>query len=271
MRSLKIIILLAPLLIASPSVNISSSSQHIGTVTGAECTKDSGIMKKEQRRLETFSKVAIDLPAEVSITCTDKQSLTIEADEALMPQISSEVHDGTLYLTIKGSVCTESSIRMQIEMESLSEVDAGATSEVALTCDKIADHTRIVVQDAASLSLKGSARHLDFDLQDNGELRSATIDTEKLDITASGTASITLKGRCASMHIGLEDSTSFEGQGLITKAITIETSGTAEAAVTAKEHLEASSQDASSITYFGQPQQLRVHTSEISEIVSSER
>ncbi len=99
------------------------------------CGTCSGPMVTESRPVGDFDTIAIDLPAEVIIDCACcAPSLTICAQEDLLEQIHSRVHDGRLclHLSEHTSIPSGNSIVIRARTQCVREIEASGTVHVEL-------------------------------------------------------------------------------------------------------------------------------------------
>src|SRR4030095_14010684 len=69
-----------------------------GCVGDFVTVKGSGIARQESRQVHDFSEMSLSGSGEVFIEQTGKESLTIEADDNLLPYLETEVQGGALTL-----------------------------------------------------------------------------------------------------------------------------------------------------------------------------
>ena len=70
---------------------------NIGTDAGGGIA-GSGVISTESRQVADFNAISIEYPGQITIQQGKSESLEIEAEDNLLPQLTSEVRNGTLYL-----------------------------------------------------------------------------------------------------------------------------------------------------------------------------
>ena len=58
----------------------------------------SGVVRSESREVADFNAISVDYPAEITIRQDSSEALEIEAEDNLLPQLTTEVRNGTLHL-----------------------------------------------------------------------------------------------------------------------------------------------------------------------------
>ena len=74
----------------------------------------SGNMESESRSVSGFTAIKLTGSGEVTIDQTGTDSLTIEADDNVLPKVTSNVVDGTLMLGVEGNVSSSTPIKFVV-------------------------------------------------------------------------------------------------------------------------------------------------------------
>lgn len=209
------------------------SFNGFGSVAG------SGVIKTEERTLPEFTSVSIDYPADIVIQQGDKQSVTVEADDNFLPQLSTRVSGSVLYIdntepNHAKRVYPTTAVRIRITVKELSEVTFPMAGDVRIE-NLETDSLRVIVNGAGKLVLDHlSAGTLDIELDGAG------------DITASGTAN--------RLTLDISGVGSFKGADLSTKSARVAISGAGNATVWVANELTANIDGVGSVNYYGSPQ-----------------
>ncbi|MBV6394744.1 MAG: hypothetical protein HFACDABA_00311 [Anaerolineales bacterium] len=203
---------------------------------GAE--RGSGAIKTETRSVSGFDKIDIDYPADVVIQQGASESLMIEADENLLPQLVSEVRDGTLHIenrehNFKKRVNPSQIVRITITVRELREVDFSTAGELTLT------------------GLKGKA--LSVFLSGAGNVTLNNLELEKLTASLSGAGEFTTSGSASELSLTISGFGSFNSPNLKTETADIQISGAGSATLRVEKTLDASISGAGSVNYYGSP------------------
>jgi len=186
------------------------------TVTGmGPVINGSGSLKVEVRPVTAFSAIRLsDVDARVVIERTGTESLEVTADDNLVSLFTSEVRDGTLYLSV--------------------EKDRSLSGRRPLF--------RVTVNDLRQLGVSGS-----------GTVEATRLDGEQLAMSISGSGDITAAGRTEDVTISIGGSGSCNAAGLIAKRAKVAVRGSGDATVNAQDELEAIVAGSGSIWYVGSP------------------
>ena len=87
--------------------------------------RGSGKLATESRTISGFTRIVVNGSGDAQITLGDSESLSIEAEDNILPLITSDVVNGTLTLGFKNntSVSTTRPIRFTITVKSLNSIE----------------------------------------------------------------------------------------------------------------------------------------------------
>ena len=153
----------------------------------------SGQVKSETRQVSGFTKIDLSGTGEVSIEQGDAESLTIEADDNVLPRLTSEVSDSTLKLGKKrwNSLRTKNPIRYRVtvkELTALSVSGAGSVNAKGMTLQTL----RLEISGSGVVNLSGSAVEQDIEVSGSGRYDAAELPSQKVtaDISGSGQVAV---------------------------------------------------------------------------------
>ncbi len=178
--------------------------------------RGSGIAKTESREAAGFSAISSKSIGKITIQQTGKESLTITADDNILPLLESRVADNVLYLTMKKdtSFTPTKPIEFVVEVKSLEDlkIDGVGSMEVK--------------------DIQGKQLSIDFD----------------------GVGSMTIAGRVDVLTLNLAGVGSFQGENLQVRQATVRHSGVGSAVVNVSEKLDVTVSGVGSVEYIGSPQ-----------------
>jgi hypothetical protein len=195
---------------------------------GSACTSDcvsvngdgptingSGTLKTEVRPVDKFTAIRLaGVGGNLVVERTGAESLTVTADDNLVSVFTSEVKDGTLYLSVaKG--------------KSLSGKQPVY---------------RVTVNDLRQLDVRGS-----------GTIDATKLDGDALSMAISGSGTANVAGRADDLTVSISGSGSFNAAGLTAKHAKVVVSGSGELTVNASDELDAKVSGSGSIWYIGSP------------------
>ncbi|MFI5278118.1 MAG: head GIN domain-containing protein [Ktedonobacterales bacterium] len=201
-------------LLALVALGLAMSVTGCGIV-GLGTTKGSGSVKAESRAVSGFTRVRLSGAGILNIAQTGTESLTISAEDNLLPVLTSDVSDGTLTLGVK-------------QGQSISP-----TKPITYT---------LTVKQLTAFDLSGAA-----------SINAVNIKTDTLTISCSGAGAMTITGSAQSQSVTISGSGSYNAREFQTADSTVKISGIGSATVSASQTLNATISGAGSVTYYGSP------------------
>jgi Putative auto-transporter adhesin, head GIN domain len=178
--------------------------------------RGSGIIKTESREVTTFSSIAFKSVGKLKIQQNGKESLTISAEDNILPILESSVSDQTLYI----SNVNESSINPTKPIEFVVEVKS-----------------------LENLNIDGV-----------GSIEAKDIQGKRLSVSLDGVGKVAIAGNVDVLELNLDGVGSFNGEELKAKQATVRNKGVGSAVVNVSEELNATVLGIGSIEYVGSPQ-----------------
>ena len=187
----------------------------LALVAGCGSTKGSGVVKTESRTVSGFEAVRLEGSGDVTITQTGSESLTIEADDNILPKLTSDVVDGTLVLGVKKD-------------ETISP-----SHPIKYT---------VTVAKLTGIALAGS-----------GNIDARPITTGTLSVDLSGSGNTTVQGQAMSQAVSIAGSGNYRGQDFATGSAKVDISGSGSVTVRVQDTLDVRIAGSGSVTYYGDP------------------
>ena len=228
----------------SPQWSFGFGDSFTGSIPG------SGKLITETRQVEGIQSISIPYPAEVTIQQGAAESITIQAEDNLVPQLTTKVENGNL--VIKNGVTDWSKrvsarlpVRITIVVKDLREVNLSGAGSVKIGALKT---------QALSLNISGA-----------GSISLEQLDTPRLDCHLSGAGNINASGTAADLQIVISGVGSFDGAKLISKSANARISGAGSATLHPSDDLNAEISGTGSIRYYGSPN-IRQHVSGVGSV-----
>jgi hypothetical protein len=200
----------------------------------------SGAIQTETREPGAFEAIAIEYPgAEIIVQQGEEETVELEADDNLLPQLSTEVLSGTL--TIKN-----------VETDWNSMVDPSKAVKINITVRDL--NTIVLSAPVGDLEVNDlQAGTLNLVVSGGAQVRLNGIQVDVLDSVLSGAGDIQASGTADEVTLILSGLGDFNAADLQSKKADIELSGMGGATVRVEEELSATITGAGSIQYFGNP------------------
>ncbi len=185
-----------------------------GSGSGTKQGSGSGNVTRETRSVSGFSEVALSGIGNLTIRQTGSESLTIEAEDNVIPYIDTTVENNRLSITTRNMIPTPT---QPINYE-------------------------LTVKDLSALQLLGA-----------GTIDASGISTDSLNATASGAGNMRVAGKVNSQDVTVLGAGSYQAGDLQSKQAKINISGAGNAIVNVSDELDAAISGAGSVEYIGNP------------------
>ena len=186
----------------------------------------SGQAKTEARQLAPFTAVEVKCATTINITVQGLREFEISGDDNIVPLITTEVRDNTLYIAADKDYDPKNKVQINISMPELAKFVFAGAGEATLSRVR-GDQVVIVASGAGEVRASGHPR--------------------QADITLSGAGRVDAKDLLAE----------------ITKATS---TGVGEMNVYASEQLDASTAGVGAINYYGNPKIVNKHAGGVGQI-----
>jgi hypothetical protein len=183
---------------------------------GGGATTASGSATSESRTVSGFTTVQLGGIGEVRIQQTGTESLTVTADAAVLPLVTSEVSGGVLRLGVKDNTSFDDRARIIYT---------------------------VTARDLAGLDLGGS-----------GTMNATGITTSALTVRIAGSGAVTTAGSADSQTVDMAGSGAYHGLGLLTTTSTVRSAGSGSVEVAARDRLDVTILGSGTVAYSGSPQ-----------------
>ena len=187
-----------------------------GRVGSHEGPTASGTTVTETRDVSGFTQVKLSGFGTLHIAQTGTESLTISADESVMPYLTSDVINGTLEL--------------------------GAKARLSFKLNARPVYT-VTVKSLEGIQLTGA-----------GAITAADIRASAFSVAISGAGDLTISGGAQSQSVKISGAGNYNAKDFATDETEVKISGAGNAHVSASQTLNAAISGAGVVTYYGSPQ-----------------
>lgn len=184
--------------------------------TGGDQVVGSGVVVTESRTVSGFDSVALGGVGQLIMEPGASETLTITAEDNILPLLESDVRDGTLSLGPR------------------SGTPFSSTRDIVY---------RLTFRDMRSIAVSGVTT-----------TTAAGIDTDLLTIVASGVTTIGISGTADRQDVTVSGTSTYLAEDLATRITTLTISGSARVVVHASERLEGQVSGSATVEYVGNPQ-----------------
>ena len=193
-----------------------------------------GNIKTQSRDVKAFKSFNVSGGYDVYLQKGDKEALTIEADENLLPIIISEVKDSVLNVYNQHTILRSKKQKLIITCPNLSSIElSGATDLKGDSCF-VMNNLKINVSGAAKIDLNVIVSELKTDV--------------------SGSAELIFAGKAKEFSTSLSGAGKIKADNLEAKNCSIEISGMGEAKVNVSDKLDVTISGMGQVEYIGNPE-----------------
>lgn len=191
------------------SVQGSSSSSSGTTAQGSSETTS------ESRDVSGFEEVELKAIGDLYIQQGDSESLTVEAEEDVLPKIRTKVKNNRLIIAPKRNTSINTTEPINYEL---------------------------TLKDLTGLEVSGS-----------GDVQAEDISTDELAVTINGTGDVEISGKADSQNVEISGSGDYTAEDLESKQAKVDVGGTGSAIVNVSDELDARVSGTGSVEYIGDP------------------
>lgn len=205
----------------------------------ANVTRGSGKVTTENRAVNDFRSVVLAGVGDMTIMQSDSESLTITAEDNLIPLITSEVKNGVLTVGVKPglaetSILPTQPIKYELHVKNLDSLELSGAGNITAPALK--------------------TENLKLDSSGAGAITLNQLDLKNLIATLSGAGALKVNGQGDSQSITLSGLGAYEAGDFKTKTASVNISGAGGATVWATDALDGKISGAGGISYYGSPQ-----------------
>ncbi len=197
--------------------------------------RGSGNVVTETREVSDFDALEIEYPAHVIVKQGNQESLKIEAEDNLLPNLKTEVRNGTLEIFYKREngkhVNPTETVTITIVARDLTDVEFNSAGELII--EKLKTN-------ALEVSLNGA-----------GNLELNEIEVSELSVSLNGAGSMNASGTADDLDLSINGFGDFKGADLHSKVARVDISGAGSATVWVDDNLNAGISGAGSVNYYG--------------------
>jgi hypothetical protein len=210
--------------------------ESIAPQDGDDAVVGSGTVVVESRTVPEFTGVVIAGEGSVVLVQADQPSLILRTDDNLVPLVTTDVRDGTLYID---------------RVDGVSDIDptAGVRLEIA------APDIRLVgITGAGSIEVDGLvAEELSILMDGAGSMNLAAIEATTLVVNGSGAGLMTVAGTVVTQEVFVSGTVGYQAGDLASDSAIVETNSVSNVVVWAADSLEYLVRGLGNLAYYGNP------------------
>ena len=149
----------------------------------------SGNAKSEKRELGPFTAVEVKCAATVNVNSQGSRSVEIRSDDNIVPLITTEVKNNTLYISSTKEYSPRNKMQIDISTPDLTRFVFAGAGDVDISNIKN-DRLEIVVSGAGSLNAAGETKEADITLSGAGSVNARSLLAQKAKAVSTGVGTI---------------------------------------------------------------------------------
>jgi len=248
------------------TVLIFSANLSIAQIRG------NGNVVSQKRIVAPFTSIKVNNSIDVYITEGSSNTITVRADENLLPIVTTKVSDGVLVISNSKSFRNAEVLEVHVVMKSIDRLTSSGSGDIY--CKEEVPGNDILVQLSGSGDLEAdfAAKNLDMKLNGSGDaeisgvrgqlkiyitgsgdVEAEDLQLEKCKIRIMGSGDVELKGNAVLFTVEQSGSGDVNAYNLKAVDVNINNSGSGDIVVNAIENLEVRLNGSGDVTYTGSP------------------
>jgi hypothetical protein len=200
--------------------------------------RGSGMVLSQNRPVTDFDSIEINYPAELTVRQGISPSVTVDAEDNLLPQLDTRVSGKTLIIENNQRDWTKrvsptKSVKITIIVKNLQNIDFSSAGTLRVE--------------------KFQTDRLELNISGAGTVNLTDLTATSLSVNLSGAGSISAAGSTDALEVDISGLGSFQGGDLASKTARIGISGAGSATVWVKNDLNAQISGTGSVKYYGSP------------------
>lgn len=151
--------------------------------------KGSGNAAVEKREVAGFKGVDVGGAFNVEVVAGKEFSVEVEADDNLLPLITTRVEGGVLHIGSEKSISPRSQLRVRISAPDIDNLDTSGASKISLTGVKNSA-LNVSSSGASKISVEGSTGTLTVDVSGASNIDASSLQAENANVDASGASHV---------------------------------------------------------------------------------
>ncbi|MGK5048056.1 head GIN domain-containing protein [Janthinobacterium sp. GB4P2] len=195
----------------------------------------SGKLQKQTREVGSFHGVALSVQGTVELRIGNTDSVTIEADDNILPLIETVVENGTLRIrpARRNTIFRQSNLTIVIQARQVERISVGGSGSITAT------------------GLR--AEKLRFDVGGSGSIDARDLDSRMTSISIGGSGNFKASGKTEQLTASVGGSGNIQAGRLAAREVQVSIGGSGEAEVWAKDDLTISIGGSGEVSYYGDP------------------
>ncbi len=230
------------------------------------CETGSGAITTESRTVSGFTRIIIDVPADVYLHRDSSFSLDIKAQESLLEWIDTDVTGDLLEIRNDRCFTNTKTIRIDVYLPSIEGIEVVGSGDVYGLDAFASSKLDLEIRGSGSIELEASADEVTVTITGSGDA-DLSLDTDLMTSKITGSGDLLLDGDATVHSIKVEGSGEVQAFNLLTSETEIVISGSGDVEVHADSLLDVRIMGSGDVYYKGTPS-LNVNISGSGEVIN---
>lgn len=224
--------------------------------------KGSGILQTEQRELKNFKGVHTTRSIQVLLSQGENVSVKVEADDNLLPLITTEVDGDVLNITLppKTTIKTKNDMTVYITVPEINYLHATTSGEIKGATFWKCTNLNLTTSTSGEIVLDAEATSVQAKASTSSEIE-LNIQANSIEAASSTSGEIKLKGTTGTLNATASTSGTIKAPQLVAQSVTATASTSGSINVQAIQNLSGTASTSGSIRYSGNPKVNQSNTS----------
>lgn len=218
----------------------------------------SGTLSSENREAQNFDRVHLTGAGDVIITQGQVESVTVEADDNLLPYIETDVRAGILILGFTNEVAEKNirprqGIKFYVNLKDIRDLEisgAGDFNSGSLNTERL----KIEVGGAGDITIDQLiTEQFDIEVHGSSDIRIEQLTTQDVDVNINGSADINLSGDTYEQSIDIQGSGKYFAADLHSQQAKVAIQGIGDVTVWAVDLLDVHIPGTGTVSYYSDP------------------
>jgi len=210
--------------------------------------------KTEIRKVSDFTGINASGVFDITVAKGSTESLTIVADDDVMPYVKSEVKNGVLnlYISNERQIKNIKTLKATIVMKNLDNVTLSGACKLTTTDLFTPVNFKADCSGASKMDVNLNTGQLSVEASGAAKIK-GDLKASNVTLEASGACVIELTGSATDMKMNASGTAKIYAENFIVKTASVEASGVCNVTVNATDALKINSSGVSSVNYKGSP------------------
>ena len=199
MKTLTLIVILAGCLLLSGCVFVKIKDNG---VKNGKHVAGNGVTAEKTFEVKDFSRLDLNVPADVEYTMSDEYALTVRMDENLFEYLTVSVENGTLKIGSTVSLRNFKKLEMKLSSPTLERLECNGAVDFTSEGTLRGEDFTMLVNGAADVEIaKLDVKTAAFQVNGAGDIDVNLLDAERVSLTISGAGDADLSGRAKEVKV----------------------------------------------------------------------